>query len=290
LPTWAPDARLRSRHVFADPPPTLPGVELLTQDLDDEAEFEAVKAQFHRARATHAYRRVFWAHEPLVSVCITTADRSEILQARALKSVTEQTYKNLQVIIVGDCCEADTIERIATFRDPRFQYVNLPKRGPYPRPGYARWQVAGTYPANAALRLVRGPLVTHLDEDDAFEPRRIETLVKTLQETRSDLVFHQCNMEGEDRSWSVRGNGEFIQGQVGTGTVLYHHWLARIPWDLFAYRRGEPGDWNRFRKFKALGARLHFVPESLVDYYKYPLRDPFVAKPGEEFLDEGPGA
>ncbi len=219
-----------------------------------------------------------------MSVCITTADRGAVLQERALASINQQTYRNLEVIVVGDCCEDDTAERVASFRDPRFSFTNLARRGPYPPPGLKRWMVAGTFPVNAALRLAHGHLVTHIDEDDTFEPHRIEVLVKALQTNEADVVFHPFRWEAVDGSWVVLGNGNFDHGQISTSSVLYHRSLASIPWDVYAYRLGEPGDWNRFRKIKALGANTHFVPEVLGSHWRYPMRGPFLAKPDELFL------
>lgn len=259
-------------------------VELLTDDLDNAEHLSLLKVRFEAARQTPAYRQVFQAASPLVTVCITTADRGALLAERALTSMRQQTYENLQVIIVGDRCDDDTAERVAAFKDDRFTFVNLPERGPYPYHPHDRWLVAGTNPANEALRLSRGDLITHIDEDDTYDPDRIRILVDALQANEADLVHHPFWWETEDRSLTQMGDGRFELGQTGTGMVLYHRWLAAIPWDVNAYWKGEPGDWNRFRKFKALGARTHFVPMPLTWHWKYPLREPFVAKPGEQFL------
>jgi hypothetical protein len=260
-------------------------IELLTQNLDDPGELASLKARFEAERQTPDYDKVFTTESPLVSVCITTADRGALLAERALASMRQQTYRNLQVIVVGDQCEDDTAEQVASFNDDRFTFVNLPVRGPYPQNGYNRWLVAGTNPANEALRCCRGDLITHIDEDDTFGPDRIRILVEALQTNEADLVYHPFWWEEEDRSLRLMGDGRFDLGQTGTSMVLYHRWFAPIPWDVHAYRTGEPGDWNRFRKFKALGARTHFVPVSLTWHWKYPLRGPFAAKSGEQFLD-----
>jgi cellulose synthase/poly-beta-1,6-N-acetylglucosamine synthase-like glycosyltransferase len=197
----------------------------------------------------------------------------------------QQTYENLEVIIVGDRCDDNTDVVVAGFCDRRFKFFNLDTRGPYPRPGYNRWLVAGTNAVNIALQRATGDLVTHLDEDDTYEPHRIETLVRELQRNEADLVFHPFYWENDDHSWTVLGNGVFELGQTGTGLVLYHNWFAKIPWDVDAFRLGEPGDWNRLRRFRALGANLHYVDQILARHWKYPVREAFVAKPGETFLD-----
>jgi hypothetical protein len=245
---------------------------------------------FLEAKATADYQSAFVKDNPLVSVCVTTMNRAEILVERALASIITQSYRNLQIIVVGDHCTDDTAERIAGLGDSRIVFVNLPRRGPYPQPdpreGNDRWRVAGTHPANRALALVAGEFVTHLDEDDTFEPRRIEILLQKIRDVRADLVFHPFWWQWSDGGgWDQCGNGHFAHGQIGTGMVLYHHYLARVPFDVYAYRFGEPGDWNRMRKFKMMRARVEFVPEPLTRKYRMPLREPFVPENGEEFLD-----
>jgi hypothetical protein len=244
-----------------------------------------LRDEFLKARSTAEYQTVFDKQNPLVSVCVTTMNRADLLIERALASLAAQSYRNLQVIVVGDHCTDDTAERIAQLDDNRISFVNLAKRGPYPRPGVDRWRVAGTHPGNRALELVEGDFVTHLDEDDTFEPQRIEILLQKIREVRADLVFHRFYWQQPDGAWVEAGNGYFERAQTGTGMVLYHRYLARVPWDVFAYRFGEPEDWNRFRKFKFMRVRTEFVSVPLSRYYRLPPRPPFVPEPGEEFLE-----
>ena len=258
---------------------------LIHENLDDADVLGRWRAILQRDRETNKYRSVFRKKNPLVSICITTADRADILADRALASIAEQTYKNLEVIIVGDCCEDNTDAVVAGFRDRRIKFFNLKKRGPYPRPSLDRWMVAGTNAVNFALERVRGDFVTHLDEDDTFEPHRIEILVREIQRSVADVVFHPFYWQDEDHSWKVLGSGVPELGQTTTGSILYHKWFARVPWDLYAFRLREPGDWNRLRKFKALGANFYYVDQILAHHWRYPVRDEFVAKHGETFLD-----
>jgi glycosyltransferase involved in cell wall biosynthesis len=258
---------------------------LIEVDLDNKVLLEYFRHEFNIARTTRQYNDVYQKKTPLVSVCITTSDRASLLRERALTSMLRQTYRNLQVIVVGDACEDDTMRIIRDLRDRRFSFINLPMRGPYPRPGQNRHYVAGTYPANKALERIRGEFVTHIDEDDTFADNRIEMLVEAIQRLKVDIVFHPFWWEHEDGSLTQMGNGLFEFAQTGTGMVLYHRWLARVPWDVRAYLKGEPGDWNRFRKFKALGSRISYVPQPLTWHWRFPERSEFVAKAGETYLD-----
>ena len=244
-----------------------------------------LRDDFLRARATAEYEAAFDKSNPLVSVCIATMDRAELLVERALTSLMAQTYENLQIIVVGDHCTDHTEERLARLKDPRISFVNLPIRGPYPRDDWERWLVGGAAPGNRALQIAQGDFVTHLDEDDTYEPRRIEILLQKIREVRADLVYHRFWWQELDGSWSERGNGRFELGQTGAGLILYHGYLARIPWDAFSYRLGEPGDWNLLRKFKMMRVRTAFVPLLLSHHFHFPRREPVAAEPGGEFLE-----
>ena len=62
--------------------------------------------------------------QPLVSVVIPTYRRPELLR-RALTSVLTQSYPNLEVLIVGDCCPF--VDNVMTeIDDDRVRHWNLP--------------------------------------------------------------------------------------------------------------------------------------------------------------------
>jgi glycosyltransferase involved in cell wall biosynthesis len=242
-------------------------------------------AAYHAARETPEYAAAFEAEEPLVSVCIATVNRAELLVERAIRSVLAQTYRNLQIIVVGDHTTDDTEARLAQLGDPRIRFVNLPERGPYPRPGWARWQVAGSNAMNHALSLCEGQFVTHLDDDDAMAADRIATLLAEAREHRADFLWHPFWSEGPDGQWRRIGDGRFRLGQITTGSIFYHRYFAAFGWDVYAYRLDEPGDWNRLRKIKLLRPRLRFVDRPLLYHYAERNQGPFVAQEGERFLE-----
>jgi hypothetical protein len=179
----------------------------------------------------------------------------------------------------------DTEARIAALKDDRIIFQNLPARGPYPRPGPDRWRVAGTHAANHALSLCEGQFITHLDDDDRFDPERIATMVAVAQANEADLCWHPFWWENEDGTWRILGDGTFELSQIGTSSIFYHRYFTRIADDVQAYRIGEPGDWNRLRKIKMMRPKTFFVDQPLVYHYGGSQREPFVAQPGELFLE-----
>lgn len=104
---------------------------------------------------------------PLVSVYLPTYNRLALLK-RALQSIFEQSYENIEIIVVNDGSTDGTSEWL---RSVVSQHPNLrlfenetPKGAPYSR--------------NLAIKNANGELVTGLDDDDYFMPKRIEQLVR----------------------------------------------------------------------------------------------------------------
>src|SRR5664280_2516348 len=83
---------------------------------------EGVTAQidaYHAYRETDEYRAAYATAVPLVSVCMATLDRAELLIERSIASVLAQTHRNLQIVVVGDNCTDDTMQRLAALGDSR---------------------------------------------------------------------------------------------------------------------------------------------------------------------------
>ena len=155
--------------------------------------------EFRRARATPQYQAAYDKPNPLVSICIATYNRARLLRERSLRSAMEQTYQNIEIIVVGDACTDETAEVMAQVADPRVKFVNLEKRGDYPSEPELRWMVAGTAPVNHALSMARGDFITHLDDDDEHASERVEMLLARIRETRADILYHPFRCENSRR-------------------------------------------------------------------------------------------
>jgi glycosyltransferase involved in cell wall biosynthesis len=111
---------------------------------------------------------------PLVSIIITTY-RGEVYLNVAIASILNQTYQNLELIIVNDASD-DTTHDIAQewmTKDKRIHYIKLSHNvGPY----IAR---------NIALLQTKGEFVTCHDDDDWSHPLKIERQVNPLLKNKS---------------------------------------------------------------------------------------------------------
>jgi Glycosyl transferase family 2 len=244
-----------------------------------------LRSLLSEARRTAEFQSVFDEACPLVSVLVATANRPHILIDRCLRSILDQTYQNLQIIVVGDHCTDETPNLIDGLQDSRIQFCNLDQRGPYPRPGIDRWYVAGTRPLIAAQSMARGHFITYLDDDDRWERKRVEIMVDVVKRHRAELIWHKFWYLLPDGTWQIWGNGKLEHCQVGLQMVFYHRFFLQVPWDVYSYRIPEPNDWNHLRKIWHLRPKAVFIDEPLTWYHKAYEPTPFEAQEGETFLD-----
>ena len=228
----------------------------------------SARGRFRAARRSAAYQQAYELPQPLVTVCVATYNRGQLLTERCLRSLLDQDYPHLQIVVVGDACTDDTAERVAALNDGRIEFVNLAQRGDYPTEPRHRWMVAGTLAMNHALSLARGQFITHLDDDDEHAPDRVSTLLALMRQSRADIVWHPFDYERVPDEWHVNEAQRFAANNVSTSSVFYHHWLRAIPWDINAWRYEEPGDWNRFRKIRFLGVRAVRAPRRLLKHFR----------------------
>ena len=233
------------------------------QELGRDVLFE-----YLAAKETGEYWLPYDQPTPLITVCVATYNRAKLLTERALPSILEQTYKNIEVIVVGDGCTDDTEKRVNDLGDQRVRFVNLAERGQYPADAHRRWMVAGTSAVNHALSLAKGSFITHLDDDDRYELHRLESLLETAVSARAEMVWHPFYVENARGDWVENNADKYRLGYVTTSSVFYHAWLGRIGWNMDAHVFQEPGDWNRFRKFNYLGVKQVRSPEYLLWHYK----------------------
>ena len=207
---------------------------------------------------------------PLVSVTIPTYNRGRLLAVRTLPSVLNQTHENLEIVIVGDCCEDDTEERIARLADPRIRFCNLPERGRYPEHPLHRWMVAGSVPVNRALQLARGEWLAYLDDDDVFTPDHIETLLAFAVRGDYELVFGRHKYEKAPGVWAEHGGPRMPTGHlrarrddtvVPHSSVMYRSYLRSFEYLLHSWRYGLPADYLLWRRMGRAGVRAGFLDQ-----------------------------
>jgi len=121
--------------------------------------------------------------QPLVSIIIPTYNRSQYLK-RAINSVLNQTYDNIELIIVDDNSNDDTMFIIKNFKDKRIRYIkNLRNMG-------------SSFSRNEGLAISKGEYINFLDDDDILLPRKIQLQINRFQESDDNrLGVVTCDVE-----------------------------------------------------------------------------------------------
>ena len=116
--------------------------------------------------------------DPVVSIVITTFNRSKLLIERAVASVQAQTYKDWECIVVDDESTDDTEARMGEVvaRDPRVRYFKIKNSGL----SAAR---------NFGIKAARGEYVGFTDDDDAYLPDYLEEATKIFRRLPSDVGY-----------------------------------------------------------------------------------------------------
>lgn len=106
---------------------------------------------------------------PLVTVYIPTFNRVELLK-RAVESVRQQTYQNLEIIVVDDCSTDGTHEYLKDIsnKDSRIRFFLKEKNS------------GACVSRNIAIKNANGEYITGLDDDDYFLLDRIQFFVNNI--------------------------------------------------------------------------------------------------------------
>lgn len=112
----------------------------------------------------------------LISVIIPARNSAKTI-AEAIRSIQDQTYRNLEIIVVDDNSADNTKEVVENFRktDPRVNFFSLPFDDPHRFNKRGKNINAGYMARNYGFEKVRGKWITFQDADDASLLNRIET-------------------------------------------------------------------------------------------------------------------
>lgn len=214
--------------------------------------------------------------KPLISVVITTHNRCDKLK-NALISVSEQTYDNIEIIVVDDNSTDGTKKMCDEFSSGvHLTYIYIPQTK----------SKGGNHARNVGILAANGKYVALMDDDDTWSKNKIEDQVCFLQENQNCAgvvcsyteIFIQNDKTYAsliDKYYYKIVNDEFLNNDkafpyafVGITSALMLDRLALIDVGMFdeeliAFQEVEMI--YRFRKKYRIGA----LKNSYVNYYNY---------------------
>ncbi|WKN40863.1 glycosyltransferase family 2 protein [Tunicatimonas pelagia] len=141
--------------------------------------------------------------DKMVTVCITTFNRKEMLN-RAVESVLNQTYANLELIIVDDCSSDGTEDYVHHLldQDRRIRYIRHEKNQ-----GLAAAR-------NTAIFNSQGTYFTFVDDDDSWKPNYLEEFVKLAGHYDENWCFCCGSITIDSLGQTVYANYQSLEGPL----------------------------------------------------------------------------
>jgi glycosyltransferase involved in cell wall biosynthesis len=170
--------------------------------------------------------------EPLVSVIIPVWNEEKNIE-RAMRSIMNQTYRNLDIIVVDDGSTDTTfaVAERAGQGDPRVRVVSNPLSHVGKRKNWRGYDInTGATARNHGFSLARGAWITLQDADDASLLNRIEVQVTYAQKYQVTLLSIEWQQYAEEASGKKLDVARFIEDHGGEASVLLRpHSINALP-------------------------------------------------------------
>jgi glycosyltransferase involved in cell wall biosynthesis len=155
---------------------------------------------------------------PLISVIMTSYNYRRYIE-ESVKSVWEQSYPNLELVVVDDASSDGTPAFLEELRKrspiPMRVYLNTDNRGP-------------NWTQNRAVTSAQGEFITFLASDDKFAPRRFESQVRSFNQDPELMIAYGNGWSFKGRDRVARLHGEDVKRLLSQGAdqilrYLYTH-------------------------------------------------------------------
>ncbi|WP_425998096.1 glycosyltransferase family 2 protein [Caulobacter sp. DWR1-3-2b1] len=199
-------------------------------------------------------------NQKLVSVVIPTYNDSNYIRD-TISSITEQTYKNIEIIFIDDCSSDDTVREIISSGDSR---IVLIKNDNNSGPAVSR---------NKGVLAASGDYIAFCDSDDLWHPEKLEKQIYAME--KNDWIFTYTLFNIVDEFGSKYSSSGPLPQQTEYNKLLKHCFIrtssvvysvseptGKIYFPLLRKRQ----DFGFFLSLLRSIPRAHLVDEYLCDY------------------------
>jgi glycosyltransferase involved in cell wall biosynthesis len=210
---------------------------------------------------------------PRVAAIIPTRNRPDLI-IRAVNGVLEQSFPDIEVIVVIDGPDPATVSNLRRVNDSRLRVIELSKN------------VGGSEARNVGVRNATAPWIAFLDDDDEWFPDKLKKQLAVAEALDDPYTLIACQyIEQTDRAKIVKPSiaprarqpiSEYLfsettvrgdrQGFLQTSTWLAsRRWLLEVPF-ASGLKRNQDTDWL-LRAFAQPCAKINLISEPLVVFY-----------------------
>ena len=199
---------------------------------------------------------------PLVTVVVPTHNRPDFLK-KTLQSILEQTYSNLEIIVISNGRNDKNKGVVDSLCDARLIYVDQDNSG------------GPASPRNHGIRLTKGQYVAFCDDDDLWMPNKLDLQISALENNLDHAVCFskmvRFDSEGEWTVASEEGSLDFDSLLVNN-TAPISSVVVRV--DLFSQigvfsesHLVGPAEDYEFLLRAASVTKFYFIDEYLIRYW-----------------------
>ncbi len=223
-------------------------------------------------RKTQSLAMVNESSQPVISVVIPTRNRPQIV-VRGVKSALSQTLQSIEVIVIIDGPDQETVNALCKIGDPRLRVIELLKN------------IGPSGARNTGVREAKGTWIAFLDDDDEWLPQKLQLQLEVANNSNYDFPVVAS------RFISLTPKGEFIcprrlpklseplseylfvrnsffkgEGCIQTSTIFVKkEMMEKMPLEEKFYRHE---DWEWLLRVSAIkGVGVEFVPEAMAIWH-----------------------
>lgn len=142
----------------------------------------------------------------MISIIIPTYNRERLIK-KSVMSVLEQTYTDIEVIVVDDGSTDDTKNIIAMINDDRLKYIYQTNGG-------------ACKARNTGINLAKGDFIAFHDSDDVWHENKLEKEYNKLISEKVDVVFCKLNYHNPNGQVEKLPIG-ISEGNIGLNNNLF---------------------------------------------------------------------
>jgi glycosyltransferase involved in cell wall biosynthesis len=152
-----------------------------------------------------------------ISVIIPSYNTSQYI-IKCLDSILNQTYKNLEIIVIDDCSTDDTVKIVNKYIK-KHSNVKLLINENNSGAGFSR---------NRGIEIAKYDLISFIDSDDYVENNYHEELLKSMENDKSDVVACDIYVRYDESFVESDLRSPACNGKVNKSNII-HNGLAASP-------------------------------------------------------------
>lgn len=126
--------------------------------------------------------------KPLISIVMAVYKPKEAWFIEQLRSLNNQTYENLELIIWDDCPQEPVSEKLIKNNITNFEYKLY----------HSEVNQGSTKTFEKLTSLAGGEFISYCDQDDVWLEHKLETLMETAEKTGADLIYSDLYVIDKD--------------------------------------------------------------------------------------------